>query len=148
MISVANQNFASALHSFECLDVDEYMARASNPSRFTVALCYGAIAYFSDESVDLMFRRLFDTFKNVRRVYIGSIPDPGRADAFYAGANFRPEDLLQHQSQIGRWRSPEHMGELAAAAGWCFEYQDPVADFYQSHYRYNFILKRDFGVES
>lgn len=147
LVSVANERFSDVQRSFECMEVDAYMTAAAEPQRFTKVLCFGTLGYFSEASVILMLSQLWLRFTSVQRVYLGNLPDPDRAHAFYGNTNFTSADLLQHQSQIGCWRSPAQIQALAAAAGWASEYQAPAADFYQSHYRYNMILKRSAEVQ-
>lgn len=141
LVSVARELFGSARHVFDCQDVFQYVDQEPQPLRFTKALCFGSVGYFSDATLAHVLSQLKARFVNLRRFYIGNIADADKAGAFYGSRPHTPEDLQQHESQIGRWRSPTELATLAHVAGWVVEVQALTADAYQAHYRYNAILR-------
>lgn len=141
LISIANERFSSRSQRFICTEAREYVGAAEERRSFTKAVCYATLSYFTDADVAFLLRALREHFVNIAKLFIGGIPDPARASAFFTDRRTDPESLTNPKSQIGAWRSRSDMGELAAATGWSVHFQDMCADFYQAHYRYNAILE-------
>lgn len=138
LIKIATQRFADQCHQYVCMDAAEYVEFESNPLRFDRALCYGSIAYMSDVTAQAVLDGLFRRFVNVRRLFIGAIPDPDKVEAFDKPvAEFDNPD-----SQIGVWRTPAKMQAMAEKAGWRFTHRAMQVRFYQAHYRFNALLER------
>ena len=140
LVSIARELFGDQRHDFECQDVYRYVDHEPQPQRFTKGLCFGSVGYFSDETLTHVLDQLKARFTNLKRFYIGNIADTDKAAAFYGDRPFSADDLRQHESQIGRWRSPQELTELAGASGWAVEIQPLVAEASQAHYRYNAVL--------
>jgi len=138
LIDIARERFASARHGFLQQDAADYAETASDPARFTTALCYGSLPYLDDGAARRLFRALHNRFPAVQRVMLGNLPDPSRTESFYTGP--RP-DLQQPRSDIGVWRSPARLANLAGA-GWRLETSIMPPAFFAAHYRYDALLLR------
>lgn len=142
LISVAQRKFQRPGFSFIVGDVCGYLEDEPEPARFTKVLCYAVLSYLTDEQVTAALAALADRFTSVRTVFLGNLPDRDRAHLFFPdGKDFRAE-LDDPASQIGRWRSPEQLGALAARSGWKARPSRMPETFYQAHYRYNAVLER------
>jgi SAM-dependent methyltransferase len=142
LISVANTRFASPRHTFICQDAAAYASQEAEPLRFDKALCFGMFSYLSDASAQQLLVSLNQRFLNISSVFIGNIPDPACADRFFKDGDLATAELDNPESQIGVWRSREHLTAMADAAGWRAHFQSMSPSFYQAHYRYNAILMR------
>lgn len=143
LIDVARKNFeVLPSHRFLLHDAAEYLRSAPNPERFTKVLCYGSFSYFPAASASDALRFLHDRFINVRRIFIGNLPDRDRATEFYKDRMASAEELLDHRSQIGIWRNRAEFDLLARDAGWKTDFSIMPADYYASAYRYDVLLSR------
>ncbi|NCT84820.1 MAG: hypothetical protein GXC94_16865 [Comamonadaceae bacterium] len=142
LVGVAQQSFQRPpAYTFQAQGAAEYVIAEPRPERFTRVLCYGSFAYFSQAEAELVLGTLFRKFGNVQRVFIGNLPDKGRAREFYK-ENFNPRELSDNHSQIGIWRSRAEFEALARAAGWRVQFLSMPAEFYASYYRYDVLLSR------
>ena len=142
LIAVANTHFASPRHTFICQDAVDYAINEPDPLRFDKLLCFGVFAYLSDISAQQLLVILNQRFLNISSLFIGSIPDPRYAATFFKDCDLAEADLVNPRSQIGVWRSRDQMSQMAGQAGWRIRFQSMPREFYQSHYRYNAVLKR------
>jgi cyclopropane fatty-acyl-phospholipid synthase-like methyltransferase len=141
LIEVANSRFALP-HTFIVDDAAHYVENEPDPSRFTKVLCYGSFSFFSEEDAVRVLTGLARRFGNVKRVFIGNLPDAARADRFYPpGKDYRNE-LKDHAAQIGIWRSESELRELVSKAGWKLEIATMPKKYYAAHYRFDAILTR------
>ena len=138
LIEVAQERFARSRHAFLVSDACEFAELHAAPERFTKALCYGSLCYLSDAQVARMLRALHARFPGVRRVMLGNLPDPARADAFYAST---PPDLREPRSDLGVWRGADELGHLAGP-GWELSTRLMPAGFFAAHYRFDAVLVR------
>jgi hypothetical protein len=88
--------------------------------------------YLSPADADEALRLLRRKFVNIKTVFIGNIPDFDRKDCFYTKITPNPEELWDHQSQIGNWRSCEDFTKLAHDTGWDIQFSSMPAGFYQT----------------
>jgi hypothetical protein len=142
LISVAKRKFERLPdYKFVSSDVVSYVGAETRPKRFTHVLCYGSFAFFSADDARTMLAALRLRFTNVRRIYIGNLPDRDRAASFFpAGTDFSAE-LDKHESQIGIWRSRQQMTELAEQTGWTIRFVSMPESFFAAHYRYDAVLE-------
>jgi cyclopropane fatty-acyl-phospholipid synthase-like methyltransferase len=141
LIHIAQTRFQIDKKStFSLADAASYVQTETNLSRFNKSLCYGSFSYFSQNDAYLTLFHLKKRFKNIERVFIGNLPDRNKAHLFYPSEKDYSQELKDHQSQIGIWRSEEEFNELAESAGWRFMSRKMPTDFYGSHYRYDAIL--------
>lgn len=144
LISVAKENFERVPRFlFKCADAVEYLRAETSPERFTKVLCYGSFSYFSKSAAEESLALLHDKFVNVKSVFIGNLPDRSRAADFYTVSAPSDEELIDHASAIGIWRSHEEFIALAKNTGWCAEIKIMPEDFWAAHYRYDVLLSRD-----
>ncbi len=138
LVDVACERFASGVHDFHHQDAADFVRSERRPARFTKALCYGSLSYFDDAAVRRMLHGLHARFPSLDRIFLGNLPDPSRAELFYHGAI---PDLRQPRSDIGAWRSPAHLANLAGP-GWDVRTSVMEPRFFASHYRYDALLTR------
>ena len=143
LIEIAESHFASSgKMTFVVDDAARYVENERDPDRFTKALCYGSFSYFTEADAVRVLTGLRQKFTAVTRVFIGNLPDTGRAGSFYSpGKDYRTE-LKDHTAQIGVWRSEAEFRDLARVAGWEVEISMMPKEFYASHYRFDAILTR------
>lgn len=143
LIEVAKNNFEKLPnYEFMLCDAATYLENEKQPQRFTKALCYGAFQYLSFEDAEETLKLLNQKFKNIKRIFIGNLPDKDKAHLFYKDKNF-DHILADRDSSIGIWRTKDEMAELCKKTGWNFQFSLMPESFYASHYRFDIILKRE-----
>jgi len=142
LISVAKENFQS-LPRFEFIQqgAEEYVRTESSYERFTKVLCYGSFPYFPAADAAVVLGTLYEKFGNVKKVFIGNLPDKDRAAEFYKRSP-NTEELGDCFSQIGIWRTREEFAQLASESGWQVKFSTMPDGFYSSYYRYDALLSR------
>lgn len=143
LIEVARRHFAQPPRiEFALGDAAGYVLGEPDPARFDKVLCYGSFPFFTDADGRTVLRELQRRFVNVRRVYIGNLPDRDLADRFYpAGTDFAAA-LDDPAAAIGIWRSADAWRALGADNGWTVRIHRMPAAFYAAHYRFDVILER------
>lgn len=143
LISIAKKNFEIPPHyQFSVQDIMVYVRQEKQPERFTKMLCYASFQYFPDQDITEILTVLFAKFKNIQAIFIGNIPDKDRAEAFYKTRQPSREELLNHRSAIGIWRTKREFEQLANNAGWKVQFSSMPAEYYASHHRYDALLIR------
>jgi len=147
LIEVARQHFARPPRfDFQLGDAAGYVLAEAEPERFDAVLCYGSFPFFSAADGTTVLRELHRRFVNVRRVYIGNLPDRDRAHLFYAPGKDYAAELDDPAAAIGLWRSESDWTSLAQATGWRARFHRMPAAFYAAHYRFDVILDRATGT--
>ena len=143
LIEIANKYFASPPdYSFVHSDASEYVDKLPKNSNFNKLLCYGSFSYFSDDSAVDILQKVFNYHPLVSHFFIGNLPDRDLAAEFYGSKNINQEELSDHESPIGIWRSSDEFVELAISCGWQAELSRMPDNYYASHYRYDVLLTR------
>lgn len=143
LIELANKYFASPpQYAFIHSGASEYLDTESERQRFTKALCYGSFAYFCPEHAANVLRRLHEDFNNVSHFFIGNLPDKELAEKFYGEDKVNLQEMLDHESPIGIWRSRDEFIEMAKNYGWSAKISIMPSHYYAAHYRYDVLLTR------
>jgi cyclopropane fatty-acyl-phospholipid synthase-like methyltransferase len=143
LISVAKKYFEKMpRYRFMTLGAAEYVRQEAHPEQFTKVLCYGSFSYFPAADAAEVLRALFNKFTNVQTVFIGNLPDKDRAAAFYKEKPVTAEEMADHESQIGIWRTQNEFAQLAGNIGWKTKFSVMPADYYAGYYRYDVLLSR------
>jgi len=143
LISVAKKNFEKLPgYRFLKQGAAEYVRGETQPENFTKVLCYGSFSYFPATDAKEVLRTLHDKFINVEKVFIGNLPDKDRAASFYKDKQASAEEMADHESQIGIWRSQSEFAKLAGDAGWKAKFSVMPAEYYAGYYRYDVLLSR------
>jgi hypothetical protein len=143
LIEVANSRFAiPGRATFLVDDAAHYIENEPETTRFTKVLCYGAFSYFSEEDAVRVLTGLALRFVNVKRVFIGNLPDAARADRFYPAGKNHHAELRDRTAAIGVWRSEPELRDLASITGWKLDIAMMPNDFYAAHYRFDAVLTR------
>lgn len=143
LISIGRKNFEKPpRYRFVNLDAAAYVRQESHPERFTKVLCYGSFSYFPANDAVEVLRILHDKFINVQSVFIGNLPDKGRAAAFFKAPQLSAQEMADHESQIGIWRTQDEFSELAQSTGWKAAFSVMPPEYYASYYRYDVLLSR------
>lgn len=144
LISVAKKNFEKLPdYQFMHQDAAGYVRAEACPDRFTKVLCYGSFSYFPADDAAEVLRALHDKFINVRSVFIGNLPDKDRAAAFYKDKPLNTEEMADHTSQIGIWRTQGEFAKLASDTGWNqAQFSVMPTEYYAGYYRYDVLLSR------
>lgn len=143
LIAIAKKHYEAApKRRFMEMGAAQYVRQEARPERFSKVLCYGSFSYFSNEDATEVLQQLFQRYRNVQRIFIGNLPDKDRAHNFYKEKAAGVNELSDHASQIGIWRSKEEFSALAAAAGWRAKFSNLPEAFFAAHYRYDVLLSR------
>ncbi len=144
LVDVARANFAiPPTHNFEVVDCIEYLNHEVRPERFTKALVYAGIQYFTDLEVVAILTTLHDRFRNLERVFVGNIPDNDQLYNFLSSFLSDSSPLESGpDTPIGVWRSKDEFLSLVRDSGWQIEFSVMPEKFYASHYRYDVTLTR------
>jgi SAM-dependent methyltransferase len=143
LIEVATRLFARPPRlTFALADAAGYVRAEPAPERFHQVLCYGSFPFFTAADGATVLRELGRRFVNVRRVYIGNVPDRDRAHLFYPAGKVTAAELDDPAAAIGRWRTAAEWTELAAEHGWTARFHHMPREFYASHYRFDVVLER------
>lgn len=139
LIEIAIYNFQrDKTHAFNCVPLSTYVIEEINPERFTKCLCYGSFAYLSSHDVQHELCNLRNRFFNLKKMFIGAIPDRDKAHLFFRKkVSFSLDD---HGSTLGRWYTQDEIIALADACGWQAVCKCMPDNYYQSHYRFDAIL--------
>lgn len=142
LIGVAKEFFERAPdYLFFESDALAFAADVGDPDRFTKGLCFALFQYLSPESVKAVLSVLWERFPRLNRVVIGNLPDRDRAHLFF-DAGYRPEDLDQHKSQIGRWWSQDELRIAVNDIGWTLAVPRRSSETMSGSYRFDAVLTR------
>lgn len=143
LISIANKYFAKPpQHVFEVHSATDYLKQEKRPERFTKALCYGSFSYLSSNDAQETLALLSEKYINIQTVFIGNLPDLEESDKFYRKRKPSLNELTDHHSQIGIWRSKNAFIKLAHSTGWEAHISNMPENFYAAYYRYDITLTR------
>ncbi|NOU00629.1 MAG: class I SAM-dependent methyltransferase [Gallionella sp.] len=143
LISVAKTNFERLPHyRFVTRGAAEYVRHESHPEHFSKDLCYAGFCFFPAADAIEVLHTLYDKFINVQTLFIGNLPDKDRAAEFYKTRKPGTEELSDHSTAIGTWRTREEFKQMAAGAGWKVEFSFMPKEYYAGHYRYDAQLSR------
>ncbi len=142
LVSVARRHFEMG-PSFEYMSGEALGALHSmvEPARFTKALIYGSINYFSRENAEKLLAVVRERCVNVSRLVIGNVADLAHIHAFFGPERYEPGIEDKPDSAIGAWWSRDGFSQMAARAGWSTEYHQMPEPFYARHYRFDALLR-------
>jgi hypothetical protein len=144
LISVAKRHFEQLPNfQFERRTAADYLREETLPLRFSKALCYAGFQYFSEEEAPEILRALYARFSNLKKVFIGNMPDKANVAKFYRDRTASPEELGDCSTAIGVWRTRAEFSELAEAAGWTVTCSTMPSEYQLAHYRFDAILTRN-----
>lgn len=110
------------------------------PQDYTKLLSYAAAQYFSDDQLLALLRSVRRRFCLVSRVLLGNCPDRHKVEQFFRGKPPRAAELDDIGTALGRWRTPESLCAIAAAAGWNTRIAAMPPQFSGSNYRFDALL--------
>lgn len=143
LISVAKKNFERLPHyKFMLQGAAEYVRYEKHPERFSKALCYAGFCYFPAADAVEVLQTLYKKFTNVQTVFIGNLPDRDRAVEFYKTKQPTAEELSDHSTAIGTWRTRSEFAKLCSDAGWKVQFSTMPPEYFSSYYRYDALLSR------
>lgn len=143
LISVAKRHFERLPdYRFEARDALTYLREETSPLEFSKALCYASFQYFPDAEAYEIFRILYTKFGNLKRFFIGNIPNREKAAEFYRDKMPSAEQLVDCTTAIGAWRTPDEVAALAQTAGWSIAFSTMPAAYHSAYCRFDAILTR------
>jgi SAM-dependent methyltransferase len=144
LIEVAIKHFQKLPNCrYLCSDAEVYVATTDEAAHFTKILFYGAFQCLPENKAHNILRTLRQRFVNVRRIFIGNLPDLDRAAVCYRDmqGDCPPlEQLKRHDTLFGTWRSEQEIGQLAADCGWRCNFSRMPSGYYAAHYRFDATL--------
>jgi SAM-dependent methyltransferase len=145
LIEVAKANFERAPDRvYQLADVLEYLETTEEAERFTKVVCYGAFQCLLESKATDMLLTLRRRFPNVKRVFLGNLPNLDRAPQFFrqeVGVEAPPTPELKSLERPGGvWRTEEEMRELVTGCGWCVEFSRMPPEFFVAYCRFDATL--------
>lgn len=141
LIQVAKANFERPPDRLYLLaDVEEYAQTTDDTKRFTKAFCYGAFQCLSESKAIGVLAALRQRFPNLKRVFIGNLPDLDRVGIFFGENIPSPQELKRHDTPFGIWRTEQEIAKLAAGCGWRVEFSRMPSAFYAAYFRFDATL--------
>jgi SAM-dependent methyltransferase len=145
LIEVAKANFEQTPgRLYRLSDAYEYVESTDDAERFTKVMCYGAFQCLLESKSTGVLLALRRRFPNIRRVFLGNLPDLDRAESFWRrvmGSEPWPlDELRRHDTPFGTWRTEEEISKLTAACGWRSEISRMPSPFFWASYRFDAIL--------
>ena len=143
LISVAKNNFERLPHyEFKLQGAADYVRQEKRPERFSKVLCYASFCYFPQADAIEVLNTLYKKFTHVQAVLIGNLPDKDRAKEFYKTKQPNADELLDHSTAIGAWRTRGEFEELCGNTGWNVKFSTMPPEYFSSYYRYDALLCR------
>ena len=145
LIEVAKANFERPPgRVYRLADVQDYIDTTSEADRFMKVMCYGAFQCLPESGAVAILSALRHRFPNVRRVFLGNLPDLDKVDFFFrevlATELWAPEDLKRHNTLFGIWRTASEITKLAAGSGWQTTILRMPPEYYCAYYRFDAVL--------
>lgn len=141
LIKIAQQDFQHLPHrSYELASVIDYLHQEENPERFTKALCYGGFMFFDEETSRDCLLQVRRRFPNIKRFFLGNLPDKDRMESFFRGEAYQPGIENDPASPIGIWRTEQELAVIARECGWQIRFHRMPEAFYAANYRYDAVL--------
>jgi len=142
LIEVAERDFAvPGQRDYHVQDALGFAIAATDTTRFTRALCYGALMFLTAEAAEKLLESVNARFPNVERFMLGNMPDRRLIKDFFRGG-YRPGMEDDPAGATGIWRTEEDFAELARRTGWECSITRMPPEFFAAHYRYDVILTR------
>lgn len=143
LIRIANEYFSVRnISNFQCVDAVEFIARQDVQTKFSKALWYGALQYFSDKQVSTILNALHRKFVTISRVFIGNLPDREKAKKILSNHELKKNLLDRTNSPFGKWRSSEALEDLVDKNRWKCDVLHPTLNYHGSDYRIDLVLTR------
>jgi len=141
LINIARTNFARRTpDEFQLDDSLKFASDYARPERFTKALCYGALMFFTVQDAAHLLAALRRRFRSLARLFIGNLPDRDRMHDFFRQGEYRPGIENDPTSPTGVWYTAGEFTRMAEDAGWSVEIQHMPESFYAAHYRFDALL--------
>ena len=141
LIEIAEKYFHARNKHFTLDDAESFLISFPDKNLITKLVCYGSFSYFSRGSAKSIIEILCRGYPNLSEVYIGNLPNRDLAHKFYPEMP-AIEELDDHTSPIGIWRSKSEFKALLAATSWDIKFIEQPDSFYASAYRYDVLLSR------
>lgn len=137
LIEVAQEYFATSHMKFMPLSIEKLMTTELQNS-FSKGLLYGVSSYLSDELLTELIAWYMRNPKS--RLFIGNIRDIAHANQFYKEKKTEQE-LSDHTTSIGKWRSPVWYEQLANSLGVDLIFMKMPPGFYLSDYYFDAVFQ-------
>ena len=138
LIGVAKEYFESSSVQFLQLSIEEMIAGDLN-AKYSKALLYGVSSYLDDNLLQQLIRWYFSSHKG--RMFIGNVRDKSAASKFYNEPK-SDEELEDHTTSIGKWRTPQWFELLAQDLGVRIDFMKMPGRFYLSDFYFDVVLER------
>ncbi|MCB1725363.1 MAG: class I SAM-dependent methyltransferase [Gammaproteobacteria bacterium] len=144
LIAIARQYFEiEGRERYFLDDVLAYAQTERQPEQYTKAMCYGSIQYIPTDILTETFATLHRRFVNIKKVFIGNVPDRDRAPIFYADRPYDEELMSNPRAALGIWWQQEALTRMLKDTGWNATISLMPPAYYCAHYRYDVLLTRN-----
>jgi len=141
LITVARRHFQrDPDFTFSQQDGLGHVRDEPRPQDYTKLLCYASAQYFSDDHLLVLLQSVRQRFSRVSRVLLGNCPDRSKVEQFFQGNSPPAAALDDTGTALGRWRTPESLCAIAAAAGWDAKIAAMPSQFSGANYRFDALL--------
>lgn len=123
-------------------NVLDFVKEEENYNLYSKVLIYGVMAYFTQKEFLEIIHELSTKFTNVKKIFIGQIPDKHKASDFYYEKDNSKFILNDPKSPIGVWWCPEEFYNLCREVGYEVEIVHMPKSFYASKYRFDAVLSK------
>ena len=139
LIGIAQEHFESPKLKFLELSIERMIEDKLNGS-FGKALLYGVSSYLCDDLVERLTAWYFSR-AGKSAMFIGNVRDKRYAAEFYKEAR-GDQELSDHTTSIGKWRTKEWFIELGQRLELQVEFMKMPSMFYLSSYYFDVLFKR------
>lgn len=140
LIRIAQKYFTGENQQFIESDVVAYTASTSDRT-FTLGQCYGSLQFLGVEGTKSLIHNLLHNY-NLKRFFIGNVPDRTQADNFFKKRNITNYALDDIESAIGYWWNPDELKQLTESSGWKSTILRMPPEYYNQEYRFDLLLER------
>ncbi len=142
LIQIAKSDFESEKQRYFLTDALSWLRAPVSPEDFTIAQCYGSFSYLSREAAEEAIACVHENLPNVRRLFLGNLPNRDTAHEFYTDRPIDADTLDRPDTQIGVWHRPADLVRLGEALGWTVDIRFMPDHFYARKYRFDALLQR------
>jgi cyclopropane fatty-acyl-phospholipid synthase-like methyltransferase len=138
LVGVAKEYFESAKVQFLQKSIEEMITGELN-AKYNKVLLYGVSSYLNDNLLQNLIRWYFSNRQGC--LFIGNVRDKSAASKFYNETK-SDEELEDHTTSIGKWRTQQWFESLAQDIGVSIDFMKMPRDFYLSDFYFDVVLER------
>ena len=123
--------------NFDIRNADKYCVVAKQTTKVMV---YGVLSYLSRPEVISLLKNLKKRLPNLKKIFVGNLPDREVAASFFAKRNIASYELDNAKSPIGVWWTQSQIRDLGRILGFKTTCWRMPIEFYGSEYRFDVVF--------